>query len=61
MVSVLLRSSAVQWDAMTFFTESVFGQLFKILEKEVRPTNFIHGAAVRDLKLIFFIDFFSLL
>uniref|UniRef100_A0A8C2HT20 Exportin 5 n=1 Tax=Cyprinus carpio TaxID=7962 RepID=A0A8C2HT20_CYPCA len=34
-----LSLSAVQWDAMTFFTESVFGQLFKILEKEVRPSN----------------------
>ncbi|RXN17602.1 exportin-5 [Labeo rohita] len=36
----LCRSpSVVQWDAMTFFTESVFGQLFKILEKEKIPID----------------------
>uniref|UniRef100_A0A8C1LTZ4 Exportin 5 n=1 Tax=Cyprinus carpio TaxID=7962 RepID=A0A8C1LTZ4_CYPCA len=34
-----LSLSAVQWDAMTFFTESVFGQLFKILEKEKIPID----------------------
>uniref|UniRef100_A0A8C1Z255 Exportin 5 n=1 Tax=Cyprinus carpio TaxID=7962 RepID=A0A8C1Z255_CYPCA len=34
-----LSPSAVQWDAMTFFTESVFGQLFKILEKEKIPID----------------------
>ncbi|XP_048061811.1 exportin-5-like isoform X1 [Megalobrama amblycephala] len=34
-----LLPSAVQWDAMTFFTESVFGQLFKILEKEKLPMD----------------------
>ncbi|XP_056117862.1 exportin-5-like [Rhinichthys klamathensis goyatoka] len=34
-----LSPSAVQWDAMTFFTESVFGQLFKILEKEKLPID----------------------
>lgn len=27
--------AAAQWEAMTFFTESVMGQLFKVLEKEV--------------------------
>lgn len=27
--------AAVQWEAMTFLTESVLGQIFKILEKEV--------------------------
>ncbi|KAK9964002.1 hypothetical protein ABG768_005210, partial [Culter alburnus] len=34
-----LSPSAVQWDAMTFFTESVFGQLFKILDKEKLPMD----------------------
>uniref|UniRef100_A0A8C8I9U2 Exportin-5 n=1 Tax=Oncorhynchus tshawytscha TaxID=74940 RepID=A0A8C8I9U2_ONCTS len=29
----ILSPSAVQWDAMTFFTESVVGQLFKNVEK----------------------------
>ncbi|XP_041920713.1 exportin-5 [Alosa sapidissima] len=33
----ILSPSAVQWDAMTFFTESVVGQLFKILEKQRLP------------------------
>uniref|UniRef100_A0A673H8S2 Exportin-5 n=1 Tax=Sinocyclocheilus rhinocerous TaxID=307959 RepID=A0A673H8S2_9TELE len=34
-----LSLTAVQWDAMTFFTESVLGQLFKILEKEKIPID----------------------
>ncbi|XP_051945873.1 exportin-5 isoform X2 [Xyrauchen texanus] len=34
-----LSPSALQWDAMTFFTESVFGQLFKIVEKEKLPID----------------------
>uniref|UniRef100_A0A9J8AL68 Importin N-terminal domain-containing protein n=1 Tax=Cyprinus carpio carpio TaxID=630221 RepID=A0A9J8AL68_CYPCA len=33
------NTTSVQWDAMTFFTESVFGQLFKILEKEKIPID----------------------
>ncbi|XP_073691324.1 exportin-5 [Garra rufa] len=33
------NTTPVQWDAMTFFTESVFGQLFKILEKEKIPID----------------------
>ncbi|XDV50889.1 hypothetical protein PO909_019878 [Leuciscus waleckii] len=33
------NTTPVQWDAMTFFTESVFGQLFKILEKEKLPID----------------------
>ncbi|XP_048061809.1 exportin-5-like isoform X1 [Megalobrama amblycephala] len=33
------NATPVQWDAMTFFTESVFGQLFKILEKEKLPID----------------------
>ncbi|XP_064173017.1 exportin-5 isoform X1 [Anguilla rostrata] len=33
----VLSPSAVQWDAMTFFTESVVGQLFKTLDKEKLP------------------------
>ncbi|XP_046699270.1 exportin-5 isoform X1 [Silurus meridionalis] len=31
--------TAVQWEAMTFFTESVMGQLFKVLEKEKLPVD----------------------
>ncbi|KAG7314070.1 hypothetical protein KOW79_022566 [Hemibagrus wyckioides] len=31
--------AAVQWEAMTFFTESVMGQLFKVLEKEKLPVD----------------------
>lgn len=31
--------AAVQWEAMTFFTESVMGQFFKVLEKEVKPID----------------------
>uniref|UniRef100_A0A672NKI2 Exportin 5 n=1 Tax=Sinocyclocheilus grahami TaxID=75366 RepID=A0A672NKI2_SINGR len=38
-----LSLTAVQWDAMTFFTESVLGQLFKILEKEVRQPVSLMG------------------
>ncbi|XP_073729012.1 exportin-5 isoform X2 [Misgurnus anguillicaudatus] len=34
-----LSPSVVQWDAMTFFTESVFGQLFKTLEPEKQPVD----------------------
>ncbi|XP_067277534.1 exportin-5 [Pseudorasbora parva] len=33
------NTTPAQWDAMTFFTESVFGQLFKILEKEKLPID----------------------
>ncbi|XP_058650837.1 exportin-5 isoform X3 [Onychostoma macrolepis] len=33
------NTTSVQWDAMTFFTESVLGQLFKILEKEKIPID----------------------
>ncbi|KAG1941606.1 exportin-1 [Pimephales promelas] len=33
------NTTSVQWDAMTFFSESVFGQLFKILEKEKLPID----------------------
>uniref|UniRef100_A0A4W4ESG8 Exportin-5 n=1 Tax=Electrophorus electricus TaxID=8005 RepID=A0A4W4ESG8_ELEEL len=35
----VLSPSVVQWDAMTFFTESVMGQLFKILDKEKLPVD----------------------
>ncbi|XP_076867648.1 exportin-5 [Brachyhypopomus gauderio] len=35
----VLSPSAVQWDAVTFFTESVMGQLFKVLEKEKLPVD----------------------
>lgn len=37
-----LSPAAVQWEAMTFFTESVMGQLFKVLEKEVEPFLSFH-------------------
>ncbi|XP_077103178.1 exportin-5-like isoform X2 [Siphateles boraxobius] len=33
------NTTPVQWDAMTFFAESVFGKLFKILEKEKLPID----------------------
>ncbi|XP_036402573.1 exportin-5 [Megalops cyprinoides] len=35
----ILSPSVVQWDAMTFFTESVVGQLFKNVEKEKLPVD----------------------
>ncbi|KAJ8384765.1 hypothetical protein AAFF_G00198510 [Aldrovandia affinis] len=35
----VLSPSAVQWDAMTFFSESVVGQLFKTLDKEKLPVD----------------------
>ncbi|KAL2083565.1 hypothetical protein ACEWY4_021338 [Coilia grayii] len=35
----VLSPSAVQWDAMTFYTESVVGQLFKVTEKERLPVE----------------------
>ncbi|XP_066552566.1 exportin-5 isoform X2 [Amia ocellicauda] len=35
----IFSPSVVQWDAMTFFTESVVGQLFKNVEKEKLPTD----------------------
>uniref|UniRef100_A0A8C8IAK0 Importin N-terminal domain-containing protein n=1 Tax=Oncorhynchus tshawytscha TaxID=74940 RepID=A0A8C8IAK0_ONCTS len=35
----ILSPSAVQWDAMTFFTESVVGQLFKNVEVEKLPVD----------------------
>ncbi|XP_053475356.1 exportin-5 isoform X2 [Ictalurus furcatus] len=31
--------AAVQWEAMTFLTESVLGQIFKVLEKEKLPVD----------------------
>ncbi|KAF5895633.1 exportin-5 isoform X2, partial [Clarias magur] len=31
--------AVAQWEAMTFFTESVMGQLFKVLEKEKLPVD----------------------
>ncbi|XP_056616495.1 exportin-5 [Triplophysa dalaica] len=34
-----LSPSAVQWEAMTFFIECVFGQLFKMPEKEKQPVD----------------------
>ncbi|ROJ36067.1 Exportin-5 [Anabarilius grahami] len=46
------NTTPVQWDAMTFFTESVFGQLFKILEKEARPTNFFHDEGMELLQMV---------
>uniref|UniRef100_A0A8C7WEP7 Exportin-5 n=1 Tax=Oncorhynchus mykiss TaxID=8022 RepID=A0A8C7WEP7_ONCMY len=35
----ILSPSAVQWDAMTFFTESVVGQIFKNVEVEKLPVD----------------------
>ncbi|CAB1338502.1 unnamed protein product [Coregonus sp. 'balchen'] len=35
----ILSPSAVQWDAMTFFTESVVGQMFKNVEVEKLPVD----------------------
>uniref|UniRef100_A0AAY4D984 Exportin-5 n=1 Tax=Denticeps clupeoides TaxID=299321 RepID=A0AAY4D984_9TELE len=35
----ILSPSAVQWDAMTFFTEGVVGQLFKNVEREKLPVE----------------------
>ncbi|KAJ8250821.1 hypothetical protein COCON_G00227430 [Conger conger] len=35
----VLSPSAVQWDAMTFFSESVVGQLFKTTDKEKLPID----------------------
>ncbi|XP_049328361.1 exportin-5 [Astyanax mexicanus] len=35
----VLSPSVVQWEAMTFFLESVIGQLFKVLEKEKLPVE----------------------
>uniref|UniRef100_A0A8C9TBG1 Exportin-5 n=1 Tax=Scleropages formosus TaxID=113540 RepID=A0A8C9TBG1_SCLFO len=35
----ILSPSVVQWDAMTFFMESIVGQLLKTLEKEVIPVD----------------------
>ncbi|XP_072526309.1 exportin-5 [Salminus brasiliensis] len=35
----VLSPSVVQWEAMTFFAESVMGQLFKVLEKEKLPVD----------------------
>ncbi|XP_027030360.1 exportin-5 [Tachysurus fulvidraco] len=34
-----LSKTAVQWEAMTFFTDSVMGTLFKVLEKEKLPVD----------------------
>ncbi|XP_062864939.1 exportin-5 [Trichomycterus rosablanca] len=34
-----LSPSAVQWDAMTYYAESVMGMLFKVLEKEKLPVD----------------------
>ncbi|KAK3523336.1 hypothetical protein QTP86_029488 [Hemibagrus guttatus] len=38
-ICLTLSPAAVQWEAMTFFTESVMGQLFKVLEKEKLPVD----------------------
>ncbi|KAJ8248631.1 hypothetical protein GJAV_G00244070 [Gymnothorax javanicus] len=35
----VLSPSAVQWDAITFFAESVVGQLFKTMDKEKLPID----------------------
>uniref|UniRef100_A0A8B9JME2 Exportin 5 n=1 Tax=Astyanax mexicanus TaxID=7994 RepID=A0A8B9JME2_ASTMX len=35
----VLSPSVVQWEAMTFFLESMIGQLFKVLEKEKLPVE----------------------
>ncbi|TSP25427.1 Exportin-5 [Bagarius yarrelli] len=35
----MFSPAAVQWEAMTYFTESVMGQLFKVLEKEKLPVD----------------------
>ncbi|GAA6098173.1 exportin-5 [Tachysurus ichikawai] len=34
-----LTKTAAQWEAMTFFTDSVMGTLFKVLEKEKLPVD----------------------
>lgn len=46
-----LSPSVVQWEAMTTFTENVFGQLFKILEKEKLPID--EGMALLQIAVNF--------